>query len=92
MLLLPRSNNSSNRAFYKNPEYDAILDRTLSPDAGVAARSELYRQAEAKIDEDAAVIPVYGYVNARLVKPRIGGYSTEDVLNELPSKRLFVKQ
>ncbi len=87
-----RSSNSSNRAFYKNPEYDAILDRTLSPDAGVAARSELYRQAEAKIDEAAAVIPVYGYVNARLVKSRIGGYSTEDVLNELPSKRLFVKQ
>lgn len=87
-----RTGNSSNRAFYANPDYDAILDKTLNADVNAAARSELYRQAEAKIDEDAAVIPVYGYVNARLVKSRIGGYSTEDVLNELPSKRLFINQ
>ena len=86
-----RSGNSSNRAFYENPAYDDILDKTLSADVNAAGRSELYRQAEARIDEDSAVIPVYGYVNARLVKDRIGGYSTEDVLNELPSKRLFIK-
>ncbi|MDO5640179.1 MAG: ABC transporter substrate-binding protein [Neisseria sp.] len=87
-----RTGNSSNRALYKNPDYDAILDKTLNADVSAAGRSELYRQAEAKIDEDTAVIPVYGYVNARLVKEHIGGYSTEDVLNELPSKRLFIKQ
>ncbi|UOO82639.1 ABC transporter substrate-binding protein [Uruburuella testudinis] len=87
-----RSGNSSNRAFYQSAEYDALLDKTLDADIDAAARSELYRRAESKIDEDAAIIPVYGYVNARLVKPHIGGYSTEDVLNELPGKRLFVKQ
>lgn len=87
-----RSNNSSNRAFYKNPGYDALLDKTLDAGITAAERSEIYRQAEAKIDEDSAVIPVYGYVNSRLVKPHIGGYSTEDVLNELPSKRLFIKK
>ncbi|MBF0803198.1 MULTISPECIES: ABC transporter substrate-binding protein [unclassified Neisseria] len=87
-----QSANSSNRAFYKNAAYDALLAKTLQPGVGVKERAALYTQAEAQIDKDSAVIPVYGYVNSRLVKPRIGGYSTEDVLNELPSKRLFIRQ
>ena len=86
-----RSDNSNNRAFYRNPDYDAILNQTLAANVDDAARSRLYQQAEQKIDADTAIIPVYGYVNSRLVKPNIGGYSTEDVLNELPSKRLFIK-
>ena len=86
-----RSNNSSNRAFYQNVEYDAVLDQTLQGNVDEAGRSRLYQQAEGIIERDAAVIPVYGFVNSRLVKPRIGGYSTEDVLNELPSKRLFIQ-
>lgn len=86
-----QSANSSNRAFYKNADYDALLAQTLNAEVDAQARSNLYTQAEALIDKDTAVIPVYGYVNSRLVKARIGGYSSEDVLNELPSKRLFVK-
>lgn len=87
-----QSANSSNRAFYKNADYDALLAKTLQADIGDKERARLYTQAEAQIDKDSAVIPVYGYVNSRLVKPRIGGYSTEDVLNELPSKRLFIQK
>ncbi|OSI07777.1 Periplasmic oligopeptide-binding protein precursor [Neisseria animaloris] len=87
-----QSANSSNRAFYKNSRYDAILAKTLQAGVSDEERSKLYRQAEEQIDKDTAIIPVYGYVNSRLVKPRIGGYSTEDVLNELPSKRLFIKE
>lgn len=87
-----QSANSSNRAFYKNAGYDALLARTLEAGTDAQARSRLYTQAEAQIDQDTAVIPVYGFVNSRLVKARIGGYSSEDVLNELPSKRLYIKQ
>ncbi len=87
-----QSANSSNRAFYKNADYDALLAKTLQADIGDKERARLYTQAEAQIDKDSAVIPVYGYVNSRLVKPHIGGYSTEDVLNELPSKRLFIQK
>ena len=86
-----RSDNSSNRSFYKNKNYDAILNQTLAAGIDDAARSRLYQQAEQQLDHDSVLIPVYGYVNSRLVKPRIGGYSTEDVLNELPSKRLFIQ-
>lgn len=87
-----QSANSSNRAFYKNADYDALLAKTLQADIDDKERARLYTQAEAQIDKDSAVIPVYGYVNSRLVKPHIGGYSTEDVLNELPSKRLFIQK
>lgn len=87
-----QSANSSNRAFYKNADYDALLAQTLKAGISEADRAALYAQAEAKIDQDTAVIPVYGFVNSRLVKPHIGGYSTEDVLNELPSKRLFINK
>ncbi|MCS4534313.1 ABC transporter substrate-binding protein [Neisseria montereyensis] len=86
-----QSDNSSNRAFYKNPEYDALLAKTLQAGITDQQRAEYYTQAEALIDRDTAIIPVYGYVNSRLVKPRIGGYSDKDVLNELPSKRLFIQ-
>lgn len=84
--------NSSNRAFYSNPEYDRIMQATLNAKLSDSERSSLYTQAEAQIDRDAAVIPVYGFVNSRLVRSSIGGYSTNDVLNEQPSKRLFVKK
>lgn len=87
-----QSANSSNRAFYKNADYDALLAKTLQADIDDKERARLYTRAEAQIDKDSAVIPVYGYVNSRLVKPHIGGYSTEDVLNELPSKRLFIQK
>ena len=86
-----RSGHSSNRAKYSNPAYDALLDQTLQAGVDDSARSKLYTEAEAVIDKDTAIIPTHGFVNSRLVKERIGGYSTEDVLNELPSKRLFVK-
>ena len=86
-----RSDNSSNRAFYQSIAYDNIMNQTLAVGADDTARSKLYQQAEQQIDTDTAVIPVYGFVNSRLVQPRIGGYSTEDVLNELPSKRLFIQ-
>ena len=75
----------------ENAEYDAVLNQTLQGNVDEAGRSRLYQQAEGIIERDTAVIPVYGFVNSRLVKPRIGGYSTEDVLNELPSKRLFIQ-
>ena len=86
-----KTGHSSNRAKYSNPAYDALLQRTLAAGVDDGARSKLYTEAEALIDQDTAIIPTHGFVNSRLVNERIGGYSTEDVLNELPSKRLFIK-
>lgn len=85
-----RSDNSSNRARYRSPEYDAILQRSLAAGVDDAERSRIYQQAEAQIDADTPIIPLYGFVNSRLVKPWVAGYSTEDAMNELYSKNLSV--
>lgn len=49
--------------FYKSPAFDAIMAATLkAPDE--AARAALYQQAEAQLDKDSALVPVYYRVSA----------------------------
>jgi oligopeptide transport system substrate-binding protein len=68
---------------YSNPEIDALLDR-----AGVEQNSELslalYQQAEQKLVEDAACLPLWFGQNYILVKSYIEGYK----LNPLGFSRL----
>ncbi|MCQ5014620.1 hypothetical protein NE615_28330, partial [Escherichia coli] len=40
-----------------------------------------YTKAEQQMDKDSAIVPVYYYVNARLVKPWVGGYTGKDPLD-----------
>ncbi len=46
-----------------------------------AARAALYQQAEAQLDKDSALIPVYYRVSARLIKPTVGGFTGKDPLD-----------
>lgn len=85
------SDSSSNRARYRSPHYDAILRRTLSPGTDAAARQRLYQAAEARIDADTPIIPLYGFVEMRLIKPWVEGYDEHNPVSEPPSKRLRVK-
>jgi hypothetical protein len=50
-----------------------------------AQRTDLYK-AEQQLDKDSAIVPVYYYVNARLVKPWVGGYTGKD-----PMDNIYVK-
>jgi oligopeptide transport system substrate-binding protein len=59
---------------YSNPEVDALLDRAgveLDRDLSLA----LYQQAEQKLVEDAACIPLWFGKNYFLVKPYVTGYN-----------------
>ena len=38
-------------------------------------RTAAYAKAEQQLDKNSAIVPVYYYVNARLVKPWVGGYT-----------------
>ncbi|QEY25466.1 ABC transporter substrate-binding protein [Neisseria zalophi] len=76
-----KSDNSSNYGKYNSPEFDSLMMKTLANDVSPEARGELYRQAEAVLDKDAATIFVYHYVNGRLVKPHVDGYSLKDPLD-----------
>ena len=83
------SDSSNNTAHYKSPAFDKIMGETLkAPDD--AKRSALYAQAEQILDKDSVIVPVYYYVNARLVKPYVGGYTGKDPLDNVYDKNLYI--
>ncbi|MGF8912998.1 hypothetical protein AAGM79_15460, partial [Klebsiella pneumoniae] len=55
-----------------------------------AQRTAAYAKAEQQLDKDSAIVPVYYYVNARLVKPWVGGYTGKDPMDNVYTKDLYV--
>ena len=72
--VLFHSGADNNYGEYSNPEVDALLER-----AGVEQDSSLslalYQQAEQKLVEDAACLPLWFGQNYILVKPYVKGYN-----------------
>ncbi len=72
--VLFHSGTDNNYGEYSNPEVDTLLEM-----AGVEMDSdlslELYQQAEQKMVEDAACLPLWFGRNYILVKPYVGGYN-----------------
>ena len=81
--VLFHSGADNNYGDYSNPEVDALLEM-----AGVEQDNELglalYQQAEQKLVEDAACLPLWFGQNYILIKPYVRGYS----LNPLGVSRL----
>lgn len=72
--LLFRTGAQNNSGLYSDPEVDRLLEqggRELDP---VKSRA-LYQQAEQKIVDDAAVIPLWFGKNYTLVRPYVKGFS-----------------
>ena len=72
--ILFHTDSSINHGAYSNPEVDDILERArVEPD--VTRRTELYRQAEIMIVDDAAWVPLW-YQGERyaLIKPHVQNY------------------
>ena len=83
------SDSSNNTAHYKSPAFDKIIAETLTV-SDDAQRAELYAKSEEQLDKDSAIVPVYYYVNARLVKPWVGGYTGKDPLDNISVKNLYI--
>ncbi|HGN9371063.1 TPA: oligopeptide ABC transporter substrate-binding protein OppA [Citrobacter pasteurii] len=83
------SDSSNNTVHYKSPAFDKLIADTLKA-TNDAQRSELYSQAEQLLDKDSAIVPVFYYVNARLVKPWVGGYSGKDPMDNIHVKDLYI--
>ncbi|WKW44475.1 oligopeptide ABC transporter substrate-binding protein OppA [Kosakonia cowanii] len=83
------SDSSNNTAHYKSPAFDKLIGDTLKVTDEVQ-RAELYSKAEQQLDKDSAIVPVYYYVNARLVKPWVGGYTGKDPLDNIYVKNLYI--
>ncbi|AXU95024.1 oligopeptide ABC transporter substrate-binding protein OppA [Erwinia persicina] len=84
-----QSNSSNNTSHYKSEAFDKAMDAALSsPDE--ATRATRYADAEKILDKDSVIVPVYYYVNARLVKPYVGGYTGKDPLDNVYDKNLYI--
>ncbi|NDJ57877.1 oligopeptide ABC transporter substrate-binding protein OppA [Enterobacteriaceae bacterium 4M9] len=83
------SDSSNNTSHYKSPAFDKLLAQVLQA-TDDAQRAEIYNQAEQQLDKDSAITPLFYYVNARLVKPWVGGYTGKDPLDNTHTKDMYI--
>lgn len=68
------SNSANNTAFYKSKAYDDLIASAFKAQTD-ADRAEVYAKAEAQLEKDTAMVPVYHYVQPRLIKPWVKGFA-----------------
>ncbi|MCL9774823.1 ABC transporter substrate-binding protein [Vibrio methylphosphonaticus] len=88
-LSLMTSDSAGNRAFYKSDAYDQQISRALLA-TDIEARNQYYDAAEAILVEDMPIAPIYYYMQARLVRPTVGGFPVNNVEGRIYSKDLYV--
>lgn len=81
-----KGNFGINLPGYRNPAYDALLERAAQQ-ADPAARRGLLEEAERLMLADHPLIPLYFYVNKHLVKPQLEGWY-DNVMNVVYSQDL----
>ena len=68
-----QSDSENNYPAYRNPAYDAVLERArLEPDR--RERNVLLCAAEKGLMRDMPIIPIYQYTRAALIRPEVRGY------------------
>jgi oligopeptide transport system substrate-binding protein len=81
-----KSDFGINLPHYKSKEYDDLVMRATA-EVDVSKRRDLLQQAERVALRDHALLPLYFYVNKRLVKPEVAGWY-DNVMNVVYSKDL----
>lgn len=88
MLDLMQTTHGNNDGKYSNPVFDKLMtDSRDQVDAD--ARNKLYVQAEEILAKDMPIIPIYQYVQPRMVKAYVGGYPSNP-LDNLYSKDMYI--
>lgn len=85
-LNIAKTGNSSNYGKYSSQSYDNLLAETLKGGVDAAKRTELYNKAEAQLDADMPLIQIYHYVDPRMVKPYVQGFTGKDALDNWQAK------
>ncbi|MZI94134.1 oligopeptide ABC transporter substrate-binding protein OppA [Vibrio sp. CAIM 722] len=89
-LSLYTAGNERNYAFYSNPTYDAVMNRAqVATDLG--ERNHNYDQAESMLSQDMPIAPIYYYMQARLVRPTVGGFPMHNAEGKIYTKDLYIK-
>ncbi|MGP8308660.1 peptide ABC transporter substrate-binding protein [Vibrio sp. YIC-376] len=90
-LSLLRSDSSGNFARYNSKEYDQAMDKALTT-TDEKKRQDYYDKAEQLIAADVPIAPIYYYMQARLVRPNVGGFAKNNVEGRIYSKDLYIKK
>ncbi|PHM60318.1 ABC transporter substrate-binding protein [Xenorhabdus ishibashii] len=85
------STSSNNTVFYHSKTFDNYLNHALTAKDD-ATRQEFYQQAEAQLDKDSGLIPVYYRVSVRLIRPTVGGITGKDPMDYTDLKNLYIKK
>ena len=80
----------SNTIGLSDPEYDALIANAAS-ETDRDKRAAILQQAEKRLIDNHALIPVYYFVSKHLVKPYVKGYE-ENVMNHWPSKYMRLEK
>ncbi|MGR5132368.1 ABC transporter substrate-binding protein [Vibrio alfacsensis] len=90
-LSLLRSGSSGNFARYRSDKYDEIMNAALAV-TDEKKRQDFYNQAEQQLAVDMPIAPIYYYMQARLVRPNVGGFAKNNVEGRIYSKDLYIKK
>ncbi|EGQ8062876.1 ABC transporter substrate-binding protein [Vibrio parahaemolyticus] len=90
-LSLLRSGSSGNFARYSSQAYDNAMNSALAA-TDEKARQGFYDQAEQLLAADMPIAPIYYYMQARLVRPTVGGFAKNNVEGRIYSKDLYIKK
>lgn len=83
------SGHSGNMAGFANAGYDQLLAKAATT-RDEAARGQLFDKAEAILQEQAPIAPIYQYTNARLIKPWLKGYPIDNPEDVAYSRQLYL--
>ncbi len=89
-LAIMKTGHSQNYPKYSNAAYDKAIDDAIIA-ATDAQRAAQYKKAEATLAESMPIMPIYHYVNARLVNPKLGGYPMKNPEDNIYSKDLYLR-
>lgn len=84
-----RTGHSQNYPKYSSAEFDKTLDDALGAKTD-AERNSHYKVSEKLLAKDMPIIPMYHYVNARLVNPHVGGYPMKNPEHNIYSKDMYI--
>lgn len=88
-LSLLTSSHSGNIAKFKNPDYDAILEKA-GRETNAEVRNEDYNRAEQILADQVPIAPIYQYTNGRLIKPWVKGYPITNPEDVAYSRTLYI--
>ena len=72
---------------YRNPKFDALMDEAGNSN-DPARRYELFREAEAIVNQDAPFLPVSFYESSHLIKPYVKGWQS-NIMDQHLSRYMY---